>query len=127
MSPDVPDGPVVNSELELLTRIAERLNAMGHPTRLMIIGALKSRQEASVGELAELLQVPLASVSQHLKVMERVGLLRYRRAGRQNYYSVRMQMVTEICDAICHQLEHELEDQSHQCGVFQSLKSRLQG
>lgn len=127
MKKDASKSSLPDDEMEMLTRVADRLSVMGHPVRLMIIGLLKSCEEAAVGEIAERLHLPMASVSQHLKTMERVGLLRYRREGRQNYYSVRMQMVTQICDVICHQLEEETQSQSCQYGVFERLRGRLQG
>jgi ArsR family transcriptional regulator len=112
--------------MEMLTRVADRLSVMGHPTRLMIIGLLKGRQEATVTDIAERLGVPLASASQHLKTMERVGLLKYRRAGRQNYYSFRLHMVAEICDVICHQLEQETASHLAERATFERLMGHLQ-
>ena len=114
-------------EMDMLTRVADRLSVMGHPTRLMIIGLLKRQEEATVSSIAAQLGLPLASASQHLKTMERVGLLKYRRAGRQIYYSFRMQMVTEICDILCHQLEQETADHAVEKVVFERLMSHMQG
>jgi len=114
-------------EMEMLTRIADRLGVLGHPVRLMIVGFLKSVQEASVSEIAGKLQISLPSISQHLKIMERVHLLQHRRQGRQNCYSSRMQMAAEICDAICHQLEKETQRKQSEYEAFQRLKARLQG
>ncbi len=114
-------------EMQMLTRVADRLSVMGHPTRLMIIGLLKGQEEATVSHIAEKLQLPLASASQHLKTMERVGLLKYRRSGRQNYYSVRLQMVTEICDTLCHQLEAETADHVVEKVTFERLMGHMQG
>ena len=114
-------------EMQMLTRVADRLSVMGHPTRLMIIGLLKGQDEATVSSIAEKLQLPLASASQHLKTMERVGLLKYRRSGRQNYYSVRLQMVTEICDTLCHQLEQETADHVVEKVTFERLMGHMKG
>lgn len=114
-------------ELDLLNRVADRLSVMGHPTRLMIIGLLKRDQEATVSEIAEKLSLPLASASQHLKTMERVGLLKYRRSGRQNFYSVRLKMVTEICDVVCQQLELETKDHTIDHATFERLMGHMQG
>ncbi|NQV34834.1 MAG: helix-turn-helix transcriptional regulator [Phycisphaeraceae bacterium] len=114
-------------EMDMLTRVADRLSVMGHPTRLMIIGYLKKQQEATVSGIAEQLGLPLASASQHLKTMERVGLLKYRRDGRQIYYSFRLQMATEICDILCHQLEQETADHAVERVTFERLMGRMQG
>ena len=114
-------------EMDMLTRVADRLSVMGHPTRLMIIGYLKKQQEATVSGIAEQLGLPLASASQHLKTMERVGLLKYRREGRQIYYTFRLQMATEICDILCHQLEQETADHSVERVTFERLMGHMQG
>lgn len=119
--------PLPEDELEMLIHVADRLSVMGNPTRLMIIGLLKQHQEATVSEIAEKLGLPLASASQHLKTMERVGLLKYRRSGRQNFYSVRLKMVTEICDVICHQLEQETINDTVEHATFERLMDHLQG
>lgn len=116
-----------DDELQMLKRVADRLSVMGHTTRLMIIGLLKGQQEATVSEVAEKLALPLASASQHLKTMERVGLLKNRRAGRQIFYSVRMQMVTEICDVVCHQLEVETADHNVERATFNRLMEHIRG
>jgi DNA-binding transcriptional ArsR family regulator len=42
----------------------------------------------SVGELARGLPVSRPAVSQHLRVLERAGLVRARRDGTRNFYSV---------------------------------------
>ena len=114
-------------EMDMLTRVADRLSVMGHPTRLMIIGYLKKQQEATVSSIAEQLGLPLASASQHLKTMERVDLLKYRRDGRQIYYSFRLQMATEICDILCHQLERETADHTVERVTFERLMGHMQG
>lgn len=113
-------------EMDMLTRIADRLSVMGHPTRLMIIGLLKKQEEATVSSIAQQLGLPLASASQHLKTMERVSLLKYRRDGRQIFYSVRLQMVTEICDILCHQLEQETADHAVERVTFERLMGHMQ-
>ena len=127
----LPANPTSQSlpeaEMDMLTRVADRLSVMGHPTRLMIIGFLKKQEESSVSNVAEHLGLPLASASQHLKTMERVGLLRYRRSGRQIYYSVKLQMVTEICDILCHQLEQETADHAVERITFERLMGHMQG
>ena len=116
-----------DDELDMLTKVADRLSVMGHPTRLMIIGLLKRDQEATVSEVAEKLGMPLASASQHLKTMERVGLLKYRRSGRQNFYSVRLKMVTEICDVVCRQLDLETKNDTVDHATFERLMDHMQG
>ena len=58
-------------------------SALADPTRRAILERL-SEGEATVGELAEPLQMSLPAVSKHLKVLERAGLLQRRRDGRSH-------------------------------------------
>ena len=53
----------------------ERLRALGDATRGRII-ALLTQRAASTTELAEVLEIPKGTVGHHLKVLERVGLVR---------------------------------------------------
>ena len=109
-----------------MIRIAERLQAMGHPVRLMIIGALKGG-ESAVGDLADKLGLTMGQVSQHLRALERVQLLQSRREGRHVYYAIAAPMVNDVCQAVCRQMTTDLEHQDQQRAVFERLRDRLQG
>ena len=50
----------------------------------------------SVGELAHGLPVSRPAVSQHLRVLERAGLVRARRDGTRNFYSVNGDGLAEL-------------------------------
>ena len=50
----------------------------------------------SVGELARGLPVSRPAVSQHLRVLERAGLVRGRREGTRNFYSVDGEGLAEL-------------------------------
>jgi len=61
--------------------------ALGDPTRRAIFERLADRPSA-VGELAGTLPVSRPAVSQHLKVLERAGLVMARPAGNRRIYQV---------------------------------------
>jgi DNA-binding transcriptional ArsR family regulator len=65
----------------------ELLKALAHPHRLMIICQLVER-ERSVGELAALLGVRDSTVSQHLALLRKDGLVAARRDGQTIWYSI---------------------------------------
>ena len=50
----------------------------------------------SVGDLARGLPVSRPAVSQHLRVLERAGLVRARREGTRNFYSVNGDGLAEL-------------------------------
>jgi DNA-binding transcriptional ArsR family regulator len=67
---------------------AKRLNAvfaaLADPTRRAIIETL-GRGEARVTKLAEPFPMSLSAVSKHIRVLEDIGLVRRRIAGRDHY------------------------------------------
>lgn len=113
-----------SSELPILTRLAERLRTMGHPVRLLIIGLLKDK-ELNVSEIADRLDLPVGTVSHHLKIMDRTGLLASRRNGREIHYSVLAPLVREVCDALCRQMEVDMKATRQECEAFKKLRARL--
>lgn len=63
------------------------LKALGHPSRLLILCQLVDR-ERSVGELAQLLGARDSTVSQHLALLRRDGVVRARRDGQTIWYAI---------------------------------------
>jgi DNA-binding transcriptional ArsR family regulator len=63
------------------------LDALGDPTRRQIFELLRSGPR-SVGELAAGLPVSRPAVSQHLRVLEDVGLVSHRRSGTRHLYEL---------------------------------------
>ena len=61
--------------------------ALSDPTRRGIFERL-ARRPLAVGELAQGLPVSRPAVSQHLRVLERAGLVRVRREGTRRVYSL---------------------------------------
>ena len=65
----------------------ELLKALANPHRLMIVCQLIER-ERSVGELAAFLGVRDSTVSQHLALLRKDGLVAARRDGQTIWYSI---------------------------------------
>jgi DNA-binding transcriptional ArsR family regulator len=61
--------------------------ALSDPTRRQVLERL-SRSPASVGELAAPVEMALPSFLEHLKVLERSGLVRSRKKGRVRTYQL---------------------------------------
>lgn len=66
---------------------AERLKALSDPHRLKIVNALRYG-ELTVGDIAELLDAEVVTVSHHLKIMKYANLVVVRRDGRFMYYKL---------------------------------------
>lgn len=67
--------------------LANIFAALGESTRLRIVQAL-SGGELCVGDLAAVLDIAVPAVSQHLRVLRALRVVRNRRAGKLVYYSL---------------------------------------
>ena len=70
-----------------LRESARRHKALGHPARQAILHAL-SIDECCVCDIAEVLDKPVSTVSQHLRTLVSEGFLNYRQEGKLVFYSL---------------------------------------
>jgi len=78
---------------------ADFCKTLAHAKRLMIL-ALLAKKEMSVGEIAEVIEVPLSNVSQHLSVLKARNLVRTRKDGQTVYYSLADRRIVQACTLI---------------------------
>ena len=69
------------------TTEAEVLKVLGHPIRLKIVAGLCS-QQCNVKHIWECLNLPQATVSQHLSLLKNKGIIEGKRDGVEVHYSV---------------------------------------
>lgn len=70
-----------------LDREAEILKVLGHPVRLKIVAGLMS-QSCNVKKIWECLELPQATVSQHLALLKNKGIIDGKRDGVEVFYQV---------------------------------------
>lgn len=78
--------PVLGNEEELKTK-AQLFKALGDETRLKIIGILKI-QEACLCELVEGLEVPSSTLTHHLQILERGGVVKSRKEKKFTIFTL---------------------------------------
>ncbi len=85
-----PGSRTTRSELdtERLSETARMLRCLGHPVRLRIIDLLERKDELTVTEIWETLELEQAVCSQHLTLMRDKGILEHRRDGVNVLYSI---------------------------------------
>ena len=76
------EGPEADAELALLTR------AVGHPARVQILRLLVRKEACICGDIVDELPLAQSTVSQHLKVLKEVGLIRGEIDGPRVCYCV---------------------------------------
>ena len=77
------------------TELARLAKALGHPARVRILELLLA-QDACCGELVGELPLAQATVSQHLKVMKRAGLVRGEVEGPRVSYCADRERLAEL-------------------------------
>lgn len=82
--------------LEIFELQASFCQTLSNPKRLMIV-ALLSMKEMSVGELAENIDTALATVSQHLTVLRNKHIVESRKEGQTVYYRLTDTRLMEAC------------------------------
>ena len=87
------------TKVDIFQLHAEACKTIAHPTRLKIL-ALLGRREMSVGELAEIVGVPMPNISQHLTVLKTGGLVRSRREGATVHYQLADRRMIQACTLI---------------------------
>ena len=100
MTKETPIDPV--SMASAASKASELMKTLGHKDRLMVLCHLISG-EKSVGQLADLLDIPQSPLSQHLARMRNEQLVTTRREAQTIYYSIAS---TEAARMV--QLMHEL-------------------
>ena len=78
---------VAGAGVDLVTLHASFCTIFSSPVRLQIIDLLAHGEE-SVGALADKLNVSMANISQHLRLMRNQGAVSFRREGKTVYYQV---------------------------------------
>jgi DNA-binding transcriptional ArsR family regulator len=74
---------------------SDAFNAVAEPRRRQILSYLALR-ERPVGEIAEDLSLDQPSVSKHLRVLRRVGLVRVRCEGRHKFYRTNAEAIRPL-------------------------------
>jgi DNA-binding transcriptional ArsR family regulator len=75
----------------------EAFKALAHLTRLQVFFYLvRARREVPAGEIQAQLEIPGPTLSHHLDLLRRAGLVQSRREERFVYYSVRSETVSDM-------------------------------
>jgi len=90
--------------------IARRFRALSDPTRLRILDFLRNRDEASVGEITEMLGTSQQNVSKHLSALLAEGFVTRRKRGTSSLYRISDPGVHELCDGVCAGIESKLAE-----------------
>ncbi len=110
--------PVLSDEAVAL--VAERFRALGDPTRVRLLNVLL-QGEAPVLALVSRTGIGQPTVSKHLGVLLREGIVARRQQGAQAFYRVADSSVAALCELVCEGLATRLTDH------LEALPARARG
>jgi len=73
--------------------------ALSDPNRQKILASLK-KSELPVSEIAKNLDITMATLSHHLDILRRAGLVSSRRVGRQIFYELNLSVAEELMEGL---------------------------
>ncbi len=92
---------------------AHTFAALGDPTRLSLIARLCRVAKQSISQLAEGTELTRQAITKHLQVLERVGLVKSLRKGRETLFefdATPIETLTQYLDLVSGQWEKKLTD-----------------
>lgn len=85
--------------------LTQTFAALGDPTRMAILNRLAAEGDLTVQDIAAPFAMSLPAVSQHLKVLERAGLIVRGRDGQKRPCSLRAERLAEVARWLNHTRE----------------------
>lgn len=98
---------------EARARVAK---ALAHPTRLMMLDALRQR-DMCVCELTELVGADQSTVSKHLAILKHVGIVEPRKEGVMTFFRLRVGCLEGFWNCIASVLKENLRMQEEAIGA----------
>lgn len=87
-------------DVEQLDKAANMLKAIAHPMRIAIIGFLEGGKKLTVTQIHELLEIEQSTTSHHLGILKDKGVLSSKREGKNTFYFLKHQNLTQIVDCL---------------------------
>ena len=92
-------------DLAAAKSVAETLQALATPSRLLILGRLREGP-ATVGQLATDIEMEQSAVSHQLRLLRHLGLVEGQRLGRSVIYTLYDDHVAQLLDEAVYHAEH---------------------
>ena len=89
-----------NLTAEQLEKVAGMLKAIAHPMRIAILKHLDGGKQLTVTEIHALLGIEQSTTSHHLGILKDKGVLISKRDGKNTYYSIKNENLSNIIDCV---------------------------
>lgn len=89
---------------EYVLQAAETFKALSDSTRLRMVLVLQEN-ELCVHDLAEIIQTSESNASHQLRLLRSMNIVKYRRAGKQVFYSIDDEHISHLVDDMMEHVE----------------------
>jgi len=97
---DIEIKLMAKSKIELFKEdeieLADWAKALSHPARIKILKILSNKNECICGEIVDLIPLSQSTVSQHLKELKRVGLIKGEIEGPKSCYCINVKAFEKV-------------------------------
>jgi len=83
----------------MIEEYANKLKAIGHPVRLMIVMGL-AKKECNVTKICEGLDLPQATISRHLALLRNLGIVEGVRDGHEICYKLADKIIAKVVEVL---------------------------
>ncbi len=95
--------------------IAQIAKVLGHPARVAIVQQLFKMETCVCGELVDQIGLAQPTISQHLKELKEVGVIRGNVDGTKVCYCINLQKWNDIKSRMMHFLDQNMNAQNQCC------------
>jgi DNA-binding transcriptional ArsR family regulator len=93
-------GSVDDLKIEKLENAANIMKAIAHPMRIAILKHLENGRKLTVTEIHDLLGIEQPTTSHHLGILKDKGILCSHREGKNTFYFLKNEMLSQIIDCV---------------------------
>ena len=98
-------------EKELFQKLAEFFKMIGDPTRTKILFAL-DQNEMCVCDIANVLGMTKSSISHQLATLKQSGIVKYRKEGKEVYYTLDDDHVQQVFEIAIEHIQHKEKEEN---------------
>ena len=102
---------MTNEERNRSQAVSQVFKALGHPSRAFIVEKLRE-SEHCVCELSEMIGADMSTVSRHLSILRKAGIVTDRKVGTTVYYSLACDCLGGMLSGVESILRMQLDSQS---------------
>lgn len=87
-------------DIDFLEDVSEKLKAIAHPIRFLIVDLLYHEKELSVTDIHEKLDIEQAVASHHLRILKSRNIVKVSKDGKNSNYSLAKEEYFQIIAAV---------------------------